>query len=151
MWALSIAGNHALSGQVTISATNGEPDSLEEEATMLIIGLLLLAAVALLASAAIAGGGGAIDFDVVNNTIESTGTGTFLIGAAAGAALVIGLWMVWLGSRHSYARRREFGRLRRAERTQRKDAVRDRYRMHVGTKKHEPETSRPKDEELVTH
>lgn len=118
---------------------------------MLIIGLLLLVAVALVASAAIAGGGGAIDFDVVNNTIESTGAGTFLIGAAAGAALVIGLWMVWLGTRHLYARRREFSRLRRAERRQRKDAARDRYRVHVGTMKREPETSRPKDEELVSH
>lgn len=120
---------------------------------MLIIGLLLLVAVALLASAAIAGGGGAIDFDVVNNTIQSTGTGTFLIGAAAGAALVIGLWLVWLGTRHTYARRREFGRLRRAERTQRMDAALDRYRVKFGTKKREPEpeTSPPKDEALVSH
>jgi ABC-type nickel/cobalt efflux system permease component RcnA len=118
---------------------------------MLIIGLLLLTAVALVAFAAIAGGGGAIDFDVVNNTIESTGTGTFLIGAAAGAALVIGLWMVWRGTRHMHARRREFSRLRRADRTQRRDAVRDRYLTKFGTKKHEPETNRPKDEELVSH
>lgn len=123
---------------------------------MLIIGLLLLVAVALVASAAIAGGGGAIDFDVVNNTIESTGTGTFLIGAAAGAALVIGLWFVWLGTRHLHARRREFSRLRRADRTQRADAARDRYRVwtRVGAKKHdepEPESSSPTDEELVSH
>jgi hypothetical protein len=146
---------HALSGGRPNLAANGEPDSLKEEATMLIIGLLLLVAVALVASAAIAGGGGAIDFDVVNNTIQSTGAGTFLIGAATGAALVIGIWLVWLGTRHTYARRREFSRLRRAERTQRTDAVRDRYRAWTrgGAKKREeqePESSRPKDEELVS-
>ncbi|HKA69148.1 MAG TPA: hypothetical protein VKG85_08550 [Actinomycetes bacterium] len=120
---------------------------------MLIIGLLLLAAVAVVATAAIAGGGGAIDFDVFNNTIESTGTGTFLIGAATGAALLIGLWMVWLGSRHIKARRREFSRLRRAERSQRPGAPRerDRDRTKVGTTKDVPETGRPKDEELVSH
>lgn len=120
---------------------------------MLIIGLLLLAGVALVASAAIAGGGGTIDFDVVNNTIESTGAGTFLIGAATGAALVIGLWMVWVGSRHTYERRREFGRLRRAARVQRVDGsprVRDRARTHVGTVRDVPETSSTPDDALAS-
>ena len=119
---------------------------------MLIIGLLLLVAVAAVAVAAIAGGGGAINFDVVNNTIESTGTSTFLIGAATGVVLVIGLWLIWLGSRHIRARRREFSRLRRAERKQRPDAPRDRDRARtkVGAKD-AAETGRQKDEELVPH
>jgi len=137
----------ALSGGGRKSAANGEPNSLEEDVTMLIIGLLLLVAVAAVATAAISGGAAPINFDVFNNTIESTGTGAFLIGAAAGAALVIGLWLVWLGSRHIKARRREYSRLRRAEKSRRPDA-RDRDRART---KGVPATSNPKDEELVSH
>lgn len=115
---------------------------------MLIIGLLLLVAVAVVATAAISGGGGPIDFDVFNNTIESTGAGAFLIGAAAGAALIIGLWLVWRGTRHISARRREYGRLRRAEKKSQRTDARDQDRAPT---KDVPATSNPKDEELVSH
>jgi uncharacterized protein HemY len=83
---------------------------------MLIIGVLLLVAVALLAAAAIGGGSGPVSFDVVNNTIETTGVATFLVGAVAGAVLIVALWMVRFGLRHSTARRHELRQLRREQR-----------------------------------
>ena len=86
---------------------------------MLILGVLLLLAVVALGVAAIGGGSGTINFDVFNNTIESTGAQVFLVGAAAGVAAVVGLWLIRGGSRGAYSRRRELRQLRRSQRDQR--------------------------------
>ena len=86
---------------------------------MLILGVLLLLAAVALGVAAIGGGSDTINFDVLNNTIESTGAQAFLVGAAAGVAAVVGLWLIRGGSRGAYSRRRELRQLRRSQRDQR--------------------------------
>ena len=88
---------------------------------MLILGVLLLLAAVALGVAAIGGGSDTINFDVLNNTIESTGAQAFLVGAAAGVAAFVGLWLIRGGSRGAYSRRRELRQLRRSQRDQRAD------------------------------
>jgi uncharacterized membrane-anchored protein len=86
---------------------------------MLILGVLLLLAAVALGVAAIGGGSDTINFDVLNNTIELTGAQAVLVGAAAGVAAVVGLWLIRGGSRGAYSRRRELRQLRRSQRDQR--------------------------------
>jgi uncharacterized membrane-anchored protein len=93
---------------------------------MLILGVLLLLAAVALGVAAIGGGSGTINFDVLNNTIESTGAQAFLVGAAAGVAAVVGLWLIRGGSRGAYSRRRELRQLRRSQRDAEERAQRER-------------------------
>jgi hypothetical protein len=98
---------------------NKQAYSYIEEKTMLILGVLLLLAAVALGVAAVGGGSGTVNFDVLNNTIESTGAQAFLVGAAAGVAAVVGLWLIRRGSRGAYSRRRELRQLRRSQRDQR--------------------------------
>ncbi len=105
---------------------------------MLILGFLLLAAAVALGVAAVAGGSGAVNFDVLNNTIESTGAQAFLVGALAGAAAIVALWLMRGGGRVAYARRRELHQLRRTQRDQRvaeERAERERERAELARQK----------------
>ena len=111
---------------------------------MLIIGFLLLAAAVALGVAAVAGGSGAVNFDVLNNTIESTGAQAFIVGAIAGAAAVVGLWLMRGGGRVAYARRRELHQLRRAQRDQR--AAEERAERERERAEHAEQTERERAE-----
>jgi len=123
-------------------------DGLEEETSMLIIGVLLLVAVAVMAAAAIGGGGGPVSFDVVNNTIETTGVATFLVGAVAGAVLIVALWMVRVGLRHSTARRHELRQLRREQRARKVETpAADREHVRTRTDTTDTADSDPKPDE----
>ena len=84
---------------------------------MLIIGVLLLVSIIAIAIGAVGGGTDPVNFYLWDHTVRLTGATSFLVGAAAGAGVIVALWMVSGGARAAYRRRRELIRLRRARRT----------------------------------
>jgi hypothetical protein len=83
---------------------------------MLVIGLLLLIVIMAIAIGAVGGGADPVNFYLWDHTVRLTGATSFLVGAAAGAGVIVALWMVSGGARAAYTRRRELIRLRRARR-----------------------------------
>jgi hypothetical protein len=81
---------------------------------MMIIGLLLMAAAVVAGTGVVIGNTDKTSFDVFNvEFVNLSEAGIFLLGAATGAVLLIGLWMMGAGLRKSRRRRLEVKQARR--------------------------------------